>query len=737
MDEHLLEVFQQTQEHSLLRLNGPNQTRTLDRRVIKKLIDEVEKVYSRGSNAPLTFGSQALHDLGRRMYELLDGDERWMSGITSKHGGAALRIDAEERLRHLPWELVVGDGAYLVVDPNRPFLPIRAVVNQATLTNATPANRPLRVLFMATAPEGGGPALEFEREEAMILERTTATGTELVVEESGTLEGLRFQADSYGAGYFDVLHLTGHANVTNAQPVFLVEDELGRRQDATPQQIADAIGGQWPRLVFLSGCLTGNAPGQGELPSMCESLVKAGAPAVLGWALPVGDQAASQLAGFLYEGLSAGHAVSAAVAHARRRLHGEKSPFWHYLRLYADRSPLTAMVTALNAPGRARLKLRAAATVFLDTRGQVRVASRAEFVGRRRVIQRCLRILKAPLAAADSHEGVVLGGMGGLERMPMHQRVVWYGRVDEGALRQQLTNVAYPSLAVSEEATKILNADAPISARLRYLLLGPLAQTPCLFVFDDFEQGNLEERADGARVCSKEMSAILAGLLLAIREANSASRVLVTSRYQFPCPHGGNLGFVALETFNGNELAKKLRSLKHLRPAAATDSKLRARAIAAAANNPRLLEWLDTVVGDKGLDSEQLIAAIENKAAEFREQILARELIKSQDPGVEKLLARVNVVELPIPEAAVRAMCPLDSLDAHIRRAIELGLLEVGLDPETDERRYFVSNVLRPLLPLSEQEYKETCAAAARSLKELWLGAAPKAAAVGPGSAAG
>ena len=201
-----------------------------------------------------------------------------------------MRIAAGQRLRHLPWELVVRDGLYLAVSESAPLLPVRAASSIATLGAAVGQhNRPLRVLFMATSPEGVEPVLSYEAEEAGILEATADTGTELVVEESGTLEGLRFTAESYGPGYFDVLHVSGHATIDEGQPKFLVENELGGLVLATAEQIARAIDGQWPRLVFVSGCLTGGASDRGTIPSMSESLVQAGAPAVLGWALPVGD----------------------------------------------------------------------------------------------------------------------------------------------------------------------------------------------------------------------------------------------------------------------------------------------------------------------------------------------------------------------------------------------------------------------------------------------------------------
>ena len=704
--------------------------------MVDELIEVAEHAYAEDSIAQRVFGSAALRDLGEKLFSFLDGDERWLSDVLADPRGAAVRIAAGERLRHLPWELVVAGGSYLAVSDSAPLLPVRAASPVATLgTVVTPGNRPLRVLFMATSPEGVEPVLSYEAEEAGILDATADTGTELVVEESGTLEGLRFTAESYGSGYFDVLHVSGHATIDQGQPKFLVENELGGLVLATADQIARAVDGQWPRLVFVSGCLTGGASDRGTVPSMSESLVRAGAPAVLGWALPVGDVSASAFAARLYRDLAAGHPLDRAVVAARRELYTGHSPSWHLLRVYADKSPLAPMVTPLNTAGRPRIRVRQAAEEFLDPQTQVsRVASRANFVGRRRVIQRCLRTLKRPLGSPGAAEALVLQGMGGLgkstlasrllERMPAHERVVWFGRVDLTRFRELLLNIAFQSLDQQTEAAAILGRDeVDLAVRLRYLFAGPLGQVPCLFVFDDFEQGNLDER-DGGYVLSPEMAHILSALLKAIREAGSPSRVIITSRYQFPVPAGTSIRVEALETLSDVEQAKKVANLPNLRPESlAATTAVKDRAIEAASGNPRLLDWLDKVIADPAVDVDGLIAAIENEAERFRETIFARKLLAAQPDGLQAMLAKVNVVELPVPAATVHAIHDHPQAASHLRRAVELGLMEEGTDPETGEPRYFVSNVLRPLIrPLiTDEQYRDACAAAARSLYQLWV----------------
>jgi hypothetical protein len=588
---------------------------------------------------------------------------------------------------------------------------------------------------MATSPEGVEPVLNYEAEEAAILTATGDTGTELVVEESGTLEGLRFTAESYGAGYFDVLHISGHATVHDGRPTFVVENELGGLALATADEIVRAMVGQWPRLVFVSGCLTSAAPDGGTIPSMSESLVQAGAPSVLGWALPVGDVSATQFASHLYRALAAGRPLDHSIVDARRALYTEQSRTWHLLRVYADTSPLSAVVTSRNTPGRLRIRLRQAAQEFLDPQTQIsRVASRAEFVGRRRVIQRCLRTLKHTSDGPGAAQALVLHGMGGLgkstlasrllERMPTHQRAVWYGGVDLTKLRELTTKITFPSLDQQIEATKLLdNTNADLITRLRYLFAGPLAQTPCLFVFDDFETRNLEERA-GGHVLANDMAQILPALLTAILETNSPSRVIITSRYRFPAPAGTSIQVESLETLTAVERDKKVANLRNLRPGSDIAATIKDRAIDAAAGNPRLLDWLDLVIADPALDPEALIAAIENETDRFlKENVFAEKLLATQPIELRKMLAKLNVVELPVPADTVYAIHDHPEASNHVSRAVELGLLEEGTDPETAQHRYFVSNVLRPLIRplLGDDEYTQVCAAAARSLYTMWL----------------
>ena len=345
-----LQVFSQTATEQRLRLLDDQGKlfgeRSLPQADIERFVTEVEKDY-RASKLDLSA-------LGRRLYEWLDGPtERWLAGLRAQHSNLALHVDVENRLRHLPWELLYS-GGHLCGHAHQRFTPVRRVNGRCAADQPQPANRPLRVLFMAASPEDVLPVLDFEAEEARILEATRHRPLELAVEESGSLEGLREQVTAVEAGYFDVFHLTGHADIRAGKPVFILEDPLGFKREADAGELAAAFDHHWPRLLFLSGCRTGQSLEQGELPSLCEALVEAGAPAVLGWALPVGDWDASQAAAYLYQQLAGGDRLDAAVAHARQQLLArDDSRYWHLLRLYANATPLLGLVTTLKTKGRA------------------------------------------------------------------------------------------------------------------------------------------------------------------------------------------------------------------------------------------------------------------------------------------------------------------------------------------------------------------------------------------------
>ena len=523
------------QEHVELRYFFDNRNQYQERLLPVQELADLITVAERDYYTPLP---EDLVTTGQRLYNWLDGSDRWLARmLASRRGeGLVLAMTTTGRLAHLPWEVLHDGSSFLVQRRNPTVVPVRWLPLTADQTAAAapspPANRALQVLFMATSPTGVGPVLDFEAEEGRILTATARQPLALVVEESGCLEELRYVVDVYGRDYFDVVHLTGHATLRAEGARFLTETVTGETHPASAVDIADALRFQMPSLFFLSGCRTGQAGAGGAVPSMAEALLSQGAHAVLGWGRPVLDQAATEAAAVLYGALAAAHELSEAVALTYQELIARQVPDWHLLRLYLTGAVPGAFVTPLRTRGRQSAPPPSVATQFLDTAGHVKVPTRESFVGRRRVLQQCLRAL----TQAPDRVGVLLYGMGGVgksslaarlcDRLPYYERVVWVGGLDEARLVSRLAErLEDPALRQMFQAT---------NDELRFRLRQVLRQQdetgkPWLLVLDDFES-NLEPR-DGSYVLTPQAADVLDALIWAVRETSTPHRLLLTCRY--------------------------------------------------------------------------------------------------------------------------------------------------------------------------------------------------------------
>jgi hypothetical protein len=418
-------------------LDNPNDytERNLKLESIQTLIRDAETDYY--TTLPADFVQT-----GQRLYHWLDSADRFLAQAIKDCGRTdvlILAISTEGKLAHLPWEVMHDGVSFFVARKNPIIVPVRWRDEKSPA--GEPDNRALRVLFMATSPLNVEPVLDFEREEGLILTATQRQPLSLTVEESGDLSELRNLVDSYGEGYFDVFHLTGHANLTDDGPRFLTETETGEKYDATAEEIADALK-RMPKLVFLSGCRTGEAGKAGGVPSLAEELLTLGAKAVLGWGRPVLDTAASEAAAALYGALSSGYELGRAAAMTYQALIEAEARDWHLLRLYVAGDVPGALVTPLRTLGRPPAPPPSVATRIF---GDGKVPTRESFVGRRRPLQRCLRALRYD----DNLIGVFLHGMGGLgksslaarlcDRLTNYKPIVWVGQIDEFALVNRLT----------------------------------------------------------------------------------------------------------------------------------------------------------------------------------------------------------------------------------------------------------------------------------------------------------
>ncbi|BAZ30263.1 TPR repeat-containing protein [Cylindrospermum sp. NIES-4074] len=275
-------------------------------------------------------------------------------------------------------------------------------------------------------------------------------------------------------------------------PYFITETETGERHETTAAELGEVLQFRFPKLIFLSGCRTGEAADKGAVPSMAQELIELGASAVLSWGRPVREKTATATAAHLYGKLAAGYQLTEALASTYQELFRQKFPDWHLLRLYVRGEFPGAFVQPLgDVPW---FPVEPAYELFLDEQTRlVRVATPGEFVGRRRNLQRCLKALRTA-----TNLGVLIHGIGGvgkstitarlLERLTGYDRIVIYRELDEDKLLKVLAEQC-----TSEQGQDILNGKLPLMQRLTKFFQAGLNRQEQRFVLvlDDFE-ANLE-----------------------------------------------------------------------------------------------------------------------------------------------------------------------------------------------------------------------------------------------------
>ncbi|MDZ8224419.1 tetratricopeptide repeat protein [Nostoc sp. ChiVER01] len=654
---------------------------------------------------------------GRRLYNWLDGSDRTLQPLLDKYRreGIVLAIAATEKLAHLPWE-VLHDGVNFLVQRVPAIVPVRWV-SDSTVKKLTidgePENRALQVLFMATSPLNVEPVLDFEGEEARILEATKRQPLALTVEESGCLSELGYLVDAYDREYFDILHLTGHATLQDGQPRFITETATGEAFYASAGDIAQELQFRLPKLIFLSGCRTGQAGNGGSVPSMAEELLKSGAKAVLGWGQKVLDPDATAAAAALYEELSAGKQITEAVACTYQALINNKARDWHLLRLYAAGNLPSSLVTPLRTRGRKPAPPLSVSTQFLDPAGKVKVPTRESFVGRRRQLQNCLRVL----SQSSDEVGVLIHGMGGLgksslaarlcDRLPNFERVVWVGKIDKSNLVNQLAK----QLDKKEQRESLQGDDEELEFRLRRIFRQLYEEAkPFLLILDDFEV-NLEPR-NQSYVLQSEAAEVMKALVWAIRENSTSHRIIITCRYDFEFTQLQHFYKQPLDALQGADLQKKFSRLTAFGAESQVDEALKSQAQKLADGNPRLLEWLDKILQNTTVNVATILNRLAADPVELREQVLAEALLEQMDTTMREMLSRGLVFELPVPREALAAVCDtIPNLEHYISRAVALGLLEVSHDEALRVPR---------ILPVQIRSDGELHKQAAEVLYRLW-----------------
>ncbi|MDB9519483.1 GUN4 domain-containing protein [Roseofilum reptotaenium CS-1145] len=704
--------------------DNPNQAQERIRPLaeIEELLEQVEKEYYTSLPTPY-------QKIGQRLFNWLDGGERFLQSAldkpprNSRGRQIVLAISTSGRLANLPWE-VLHNGKRFLVECRPPIVPVRWVQEHDQLrVEEDPKPRFLNLLFMASSPRNFDRVLDFEAEEGQILTATKgmAKDLRLVVEESGCLDELQELIDAE-SDPFDIVHLTGHATITDETPYFLTEDEYGDRRDCDSRDIADVLPYNHSPLVFLSGCQTGYSNEQTVF-SMAEALVQDGVMAVLGWGNRVNDAEASAAAATLYGELSAGQTLVEALGRTYQLLLKQASltqgetrsdklcgKQWHLLRLYTSTLP-GALVTKRNSREGRREPAPPSSVQpkFIDEQTQeLPLIPRKEFVGRRRQLQNCLRVLKSP----DNRKvGVMLAGMGGwgksaiaarlCDRLSSYfpQAIIW-GRKSQPIAEPSLVRKLCDQLGSAEERQELREGTEELKYRLRNVFL-TTRQQPFLLVLDDFEW-SLELKGEQYRL-QPSAARVLEALVWAIESAGTEHRIIITCRYQFDWQGLDKFFIQPLDSFHHADLQKKLRRLEHF-SSAELDEELLQRTLTLSAGNPRLLEMLNKDVLSQA-NAEEILTEWENHPEKWKWSIIWEgDLYPPVDNALAKIISACSIYEINVPMAALTAVCKgqLSSREdeqKQIKRAINFGLIEVSHHLKEGKREYRVSQNLSQIFP--------------------------------------
>jgi tetratricopeptide (TPR) repeat protein len=626
-------------------------------------------------------------ETGCELFRFLDGDSRHLQRAldeAEKHGQPLqLHLSACNEAADWPFELLAKKDTFLL--PVGLVHLIRRVSDWGSNKRIRPRKQALRLLFMACAPIDSKPELDFEREEEAIFNITENMNIDMDVEDSGSLQGLSEQLEHKG---YDIVHLSGHAAIDNqGRPYFIMENETGCQRIVYPGELWDeALIENPPRLLFLSGCRTGEVPVTvGAAPvSFAHKLVKNHhVPAVLGWGRPVEDNQAIVAEEMLYKELSSGKTILQALKRARYELSKRSGSAWPLLRLFSSGLALNQIVAKNRTLS---LKPRRMKYNYLEN-SRVKVLSEG-FVGRRRQIQRSLHVLKKD----KKKLGVLILGAGGLgksclagkitERFTQHTLIIVHGKLNAITMEAALKDAFIRTQ--DHKGKKILATGKEIADKLAELCVTSFKDNNYLILFDDFEQ-NLEGAAKGQPgPLLPETVVLLKALLHYLQFSGKMTQLIITSRYEFTLTGqnedlvGKRLEPIRLSAFYESEQHKKVWLLGHILKI--NDEGLTARLLVAGHGNPRLMEWIDVLVGQiEEEDVPQLIAEIANKKEEFIRQHVIRELLVYGGDELTLFLRRLSIFRRPVLKEGLRQLAEkagLEEWNELTKKGIGLSLIE-------------------------------------------------------------
>ncbi|WP_437942307.1 tetratricopeptide repeat protein [Sorangium sp. So ce341] len=709
---------------------------------LRRLTDAVSLAESQRQSVAIVETRAAL---SAALVELLDGPERALGQRIARADVERRRLDLVVRARSddrgalrahpatwMRWELLP-----FAETRRRGAPPLTVVLQLGSQDLGAPRvleGGGLRIAFMAFSPQDARPELDFEREEeellAAIAPMAERRRARLRVVEGGTLEELR---DVLLLERFDVLHLSGHGMMKPGGPRLVLEDAFGARRDVEPAELIEVLerAKAMPELVMVSCC--NSAEVRGSVASFAAELVAAGVPNVVGWTRPVGDGLAMLAASVLYEQIGAGKTpVEAAhIAREQMRREEERTPApahaWGTLHLVSG-SAAGFRVDDRAEPLSERVD-RDEVYRFLGSRMRV---LKTGFVGRRRLVQRLLRVLVrgqdlAPKSGARDVAGACVFGMKGvgkscvvgraIERAKQHTPelgvVVVHGAIDERAVLDAFQEAVAVGGGDATAEKLLARAEERVFQRVRRLM-EHWRRRPVVVVLDDFEQ-NLEPGTSGPWLVKPEAVALLEALLPTCATGKPKLMITSTAEFRVPWANERALAFVpvgALDEAAVRKLWARGRASNELANVSLEGWHDLADRLG---RNARVLAWARALLAGKTDEELAAVAASasaklpiwapgdeasETKHAELAELFL-RHMAYEQaraafgEPALE-FVRRARVFEDAVPKEAFAALA--EGLAVDLDRDLDVlaswGLLEVG---ELDgARAYRVSPLVEP-----------------------------------------
>ncbi len=249
-----------------------------------------------------------------------------------------LRLEIDERLIDLPWELIHDGGEFLclryglgrLLMSDQEFLPVRRRPRSAIDT---------RVLVVAD-PTNDLPAARLEGRRVASLLRDRC---KLRVDEF-TTSGMTKKDFLLSLRTYDLIHFAGHASHDPRSPD---ESCLVFADGEIPAfEIARFLATRSPAMVFLNACWSAEELRDPDLYSpmmrgLGRTFLYAGVTAFIGYLVPVPDESATQFAITVYEGVVQGQSIGESLRRARVHCRNTKEQgdlTWCSAVLYGDPS---------------------------------------------------------------------------------------------------------------------------------------------------------------------------------------------------------------------------------------------------------------------------------------------------------------------------------------------------------------------------------------------------------------